>query len=129
MTTPHIIEHEGREYDLYKLEMPIGLLRAIAKPVYDALKAWPHGIEIWSYGSRLWVEVVDPDWHRVYIYRAKPVPKEPMIETRSGECYVDMYHADRRPSFWTMPGILHTKGNWTATLEDGKLVRIIWEAD
>ena len=75
----HIITHEGREYDLTALETPFGLL---PEPVREALRAWPHGFEIYNSdetGSRgAWANAPCTiwDWHTV---RAKPAPTETRI--------------------------------------------------
>lgn len=128
MTTPHIIEHNGREYDLTKLEMPIGFLKATARPVFDALVAWPHGWELWLYSRCAWASMHIPLWNEDTVYRAKPAPKKPVIETMSGKCCADMFSGSR-PSFTLHLSDWETPGHWIATLEDGKPVRIVWEAN
>lgn len=127
----HIIVYEGREYDLYKLEMPIEYLKATARPVYDALTAWEHGLEWWLFDGR-WAPTTNefPLFSNT-VYRARPAPKKKMIETRSGNCWAELTKS--RPELWTLDvyeganqGMIH--GHWTATIEDGKPVEIIWRA-
>jgi len=74
-----IITHEGRDYDLTALETPFGLL---PEPVQAALRAWPHGLEIYTYDEtgcvgawlEMWLRFYD--WHTV---RAKPAPAETRV--------------------------------------------------
>ena len=70
----------GRHYDLTKLETPFGLL---PRPVKEALKAWPHGFEIYNSdetGSRgAWVNAPHTIWDWDVI-RANPAPKETRVK-------------------------------------------------
>lgn len=83
----HIITHERREYDLTALETPFGILQEKAPPVAEALKAWPHGLELYSSdasGRRgAWVDMPARvwDWHTV---RAKPAPVEERVSCYRG---------------------------------------------
>ena len=40
----------------------------------DALKAWPHGWEIYESSDRVWYDG-KPSWFRENVYRGKPAPK------------------------------------------------------
>jgi len=80
-----IITHEGRDYDLTALETPFGLL---PEPVQAALKAWPHGLEIYTYDETgcvgAWLEMCLRfyDWHAI---RAKPAPAETRVQCYRAE--------------------------------------------
>ena len=71
----HIVTHEGRDYDLYTLETPFGILKEKAPTVAKALQAWPHGRVVFS-----GVDWVEPDIIRwECTYRAKPAPTETRV--------------------------------------------------
>ena len=84
----HIITHQGREYDLTALETPFGLL---PDPVQEALKVWPHGLELYNCdetGSRgAWINApyAFRDWHTV---RVKPEPYREQVALYFGELRV-----------------------------------------
>lgn len=56
--------------DLTKITTPFGLLDAETQA---ALKAWPHGVEVWISGDA-WADCRRPGWHDRDVYRAKPAP-------------------------------------------------------
>jgi hypothetical protein len=67
----HIIQSSnGRVYDLRTLETPFGLL---PEDVQKALKAWPHGQELW--GGNSWWEYHSGGFSPTHTYRAKPAPE------------------------------------------------------
>ena len=78
----HIITHEGRTYDLTALETPFGLLLENARPVAEALQAWPYGVCV--YGGNGWWDV-SPEWDKRQAYRAVPAPTETRIVCYRGE--------------------------------------------
>ena len=82
---PHIVTHEGRDYDLTKLETPFGLLMENAPPVAEALRAWPHGVEMMTYSGRM-IEYNFPDMRgkRGAVWRAKPAPAETRVSCCRG---------------------------------------------
>ena len=86
----HIITHNGREYDLTALETPFGLL---PEPVQDALRAWPHGVEMMTYSGQM-IEYNFPDMKgkRGAVWRAKPAPTETRVECYRGEYYKRKEH-------------------------------------
>ena len=70
--TDHIIHSEdGQTYDLTANRIPFGLL---PEDVQDAMKAWPHGWEIFN-GLKKWEHWPDPSWGSASTYRARPAPK------------------------------------------------------
>jgi hypothetical protein len=70
--TDHIIHSkDGQTYDLHNNRIAFGLL---PKDVQDAMKAWPHGIEMYSFDG-VWLEVDDPSWHNTFVYCAIVAPK------------------------------------------------------
>lgn len=79
----HIITHNGRDYDLTALETPFGLL---PEPVREALKAWPHGVEIFGQQTCAWVNIRSLSFMPFMAYRAKPAPVEVRIRCWRG-CY------------------------------------------
>ena len=82
-TLAHIVTHEGREYDLTTLETPFGLL---PEPVQEALKAWPHGVEMMTYSGQM-IEYNFPDMKgkRGAVWRAKPAPTKTRVQCYRGE--------------------------------------------
>jgi hypothetical protein len=70
--TDHIIQSEdGQTYDLTTNRIAFGLL---PKDVQDAMKAWPHGWEIY-YNFGEWKDWPKPAWSFPSTYRAIPAPK------------------------------------------------------
>jgi hypothetical protein len=68
--TDHIIQSkDGQTYDLTTNRIAFGLL---PKDVRKAMKAWPHGWEIFT---RKWEHWPDPSWGSASTYRARPAPK------------------------------------------------------
>ena len=93
---PHIITHEGRDYDLTALETPFGLL---PETVQEALSAWPHGL-LWYDGG--WRENNGPVGSECFVYRAKPAPTETRVECYRGEYGKAKEHGTciKRPDGW-----------------------------
>jgi hypothetical protein len=69
--TDHIIHSEdGQTYDLTQNRITFGLL---PKDVQEAMKAWPHGWEIFN--GKIWHSILDSAWYFENTYRAIPTPK------------------------------------------------------
>ena len=68
--TDHIIHStDGQTYDLTTNRIAFGLL---PEDVQDAMEAWPHGWEVYSYDKwKPWT----PSWDPPTTYRAIPTPK------------------------------------------------------
>ena len=71
MADPIIHSEDGQTYDLTTNRIAFGLL---PKDVQDAMKAWPHGWEIYS-GLGQWKDWPTPAWSFPSTYRAIPAPK------------------------------------------------------
>jgi len=72
MTKHRIIQSEdGQTYDLTTNRSAFGFL---PKDVQDAMKAWPHGVEMYS-SDGVWLELHDPSWHSNFVYCAIVAPK------------------------------------------------------
>jgi hypothetical protein len=69
--TYHIIQSEdGQTYGLTQNRITFGLL---PKDVQEAMKAWPHGWELFN--GKIWHSTLDPAWYFENTYRAIPAPK------------------------------------------------------
>ena len=88
----HIVTHNGREYDLTKLETPFGLL---PKSVQEALQAWPHGWEVYDHG---WWEAFKL-WDTSQAYRATPAPAPVRVRCsrRADDMPIDYGTCIKRP--------------------------------
>jgi hypothetical protein len=71
MADPIIHSEDGQTYDLTQNRIAFGLL---PKDVQEAMKAWPHGWEMYD-GYVAWGNRVTPAWRREGTYRAIPAPK------------------------------------------------------
>jgi hypothetical protein len=110
--TDHIIHSEdGQTYDLTENRITFGLL---PKDVQEAMKAWPHGWELFN--GKIWHSILDLAWYFENTYRAKPAPKavvEHVLYWR------EEGHADCHGAADTHRIIIRDdgKGNMTATVE------------
>jgi hypothetical protein len=81
--TDHIIHStDGQTYDLTTNRIAFGLL---PKNVQEAMKAWPHGWEMYD-DYVAWGNRVTPAWRRGGTYRAIPAPevKEHVLFWKAG---------------------------------------------
>jgi hypothetical protein len=111
--TDHIIHStDGQTYDLTTNRIVFGLL---PKDVQDAMEAWPHGVQMYSYTGE-WLEVHGPSWHNTFVYCAIPAPKVTEYVMYWSEGY---YATPRRAGSDTHRIIIRDdgKGNLTATVE------------
>jgi hypothetical protein len=70
--TDHIIHSaDGQTYDLTTNIIAFGLL---PKDVQDAMKAWPHGVEMYTCSGK-WESWPKPAWLQASTFRARPAPK------------------------------------------------------
>jgi len=112
--TDHIIHStDGQTYDLTTNRIAFGLL---PKDVQDAMKAWPHGVQMYSHNGEWW-EVHGPSWNNTFVYCAIPAPK--VTE------YVLYWGPTEDATVYEAPADTHRiiirddgKGNMTATVEE-----------
>jgi hypothetical protein len=108
----HIIHSEdGQTYDLTQNRITFGLL---PKDVQEAMKAWPHGWEMFN--GKIWHSILDSAWYFENTYRAIPAPevKEHVLFWKAG---VDATMSER--NYDTHRIIIRDDGtgNMTATVE------------
>ncbi|MDD9727200.1 hypothetical protein PVV74_17200 [Roseovarius sp. SK2] len=117
---PHTFTHsDGRTVDLTAITTPFGLLD---EETQAALKEHGGPYEFF-HGDACWLSVAgSPLWVGATTYRAKPAPK---VETVTVERFYNRRSNqvinDRKPG-----AVL---GTLTTTLQDGKPVKAVWEAD
>ena len=88
--TAHIVTNEGRDYDLTALETPFGLL---PDSVQEALRAWPHGVEMMTYkGQMVEYDPINMKGKRGAVWRAVPAPTETRVQCYRGEYYKAKEH-------------------------------------
>jgi hypothetical protein len=108
----HIIHSEdGQTYDLTQNRITFGLL---PKDVQEAMKAWPHGWELFN--GKIWHSILDLAWYFENTYRAIPAPRvvEHVLFWKAG---VDATMSER--NYDTHRIIIRDDGtgNMTATVE------------
>jgi hypothetical protein len=108
----HIIHSEdGQTYDLTQNRITFGLL---PKDVQEAMKAWPHGWEMFN--GKIWHSILDLAWYFENTYRAIPAPRvvEHVLFWKAG---VDATMSER--NYDTHRIIIRDDGtgNMTATVE------------